>query len=69
MYCVTALAVQGKTAAAGATAVNALVDVSAFYREHVLPELTTEDVNVRPVLKADALRSARGHSHATELCM
>ena len=61
MYCVTALAVLGKTAAAGATSVNELVDVEAFFREHALPELTTADVNARPVLKADALRCVPRH--------
>jgi Cse1 len=58
LYCVTVVAVMAKTAAAGATAVNGLVDVSAFYSQHVLPELTTEDVDARPVLKADCLRRA-----------
>ena len=58
LYMVMALAVRGKTLAAGATTVNELVDFEAFCREHVLPEIATDDVNARPVLKADALRCA-----------
>lgn len=56
MYLVMALAVKGKTAALGATTVNALVDVTQFFQQHVLPELGTAELDVRPVLKADALR-------------
>lgn len=58
LYMVMALAVRGKTLAAGATTVNELVDFEQFCREHVLPEIGTDDVNARPVLKADALRCA-----------
>jgi exportin-2 (importin alpha re-exporter) len=56
VYMFMALAVRGKTLAAGATTVNEKTDVEQFFREHILPELATEDVGARPVLKADALR-------------
>ena len=55
-YLVTALAVRGKTAAAGATATNALVNLQDFYAQQIAPELGTADVNERPILKADALK-------------
>eukprot|EP00892_Ulva_mutabilis_P007603 jgi/Ulvmu1/5214/UM022_0007.1 len=56
LYMVMALAVKGKTAAAGATTVNSLVDINAFFQQHIVSELTTADINERPVLKADSLR-------------
>lgn len=58
LFCATALAVQGRTAAQGATAVNDLVAVPQFAAAHVLPELAEENVNARPVIKADCLRCA-----------
>jgi exportin-2 (importin alpha re-exporter) len=51
-----ALAVRGRTAAAGVTAVGEGVDVAAFYSAHVRPELDAADVNERPIVKAAALR-------------
>jgi exportin-2 (importin alpha re-exporter) len=56
LYMVMALAVKGKTAASGATVINELVNIEQFFHEHVLPELLTDNVNERPVLKADCLR-------------
>lgn len=58
LYMVMALAVKGKTAASGATTINELVDITSFLQQHIVPELTTADVNKRPVLKADGLRCA-----------
>lgn len=58
MQLVTALAVKGKTAAAGATSVNQLVDLNDFYTQHVAPELADANVDAKPVVKADALRFA-----------
>lgn len=55
-YLVTALAVRGKTAAAGATTTNALVNLQDFYGQQVAPELQAANVNERPILKADALK-------------
>lgn len=62
LHMVMALAVKGKTAAAGATSVNELVNVEQFCEQHVMPELSTADVNERPVLKADGLRCASAGS-------
>ena len=64
MHMVMALAVKGKTTAAGATSVNELVNIEQFFEEHVLPELSTTDVNERPVLKADGLRCVHPSMHA-----
>jgi exportin-2 (importin alpha re-exporter) len=58
LHMVMALAVKGKTAAAGATSLNELVDIDKFADDHVLPELRSADANERPVLKADSLRCA-----------
>jgi len=57
MYLVTALAVKGKTVAAGATSTNALVNIPDFYNKHVAPDLAPESAGkVHQVLVADALK-------------
>lgn len=57
MYLVTALAVKGKTVAAGATSTNALVNIPDFYINHVAPDIAPESVGkVHKVLAADALK-------------
>ena len=58
IYLVSALAVRGRTAAAGATSTNELVNLRDFYAAHVAPELASPDVEARPVVKADCLRFA-----------
>lgn len=58
IYLVSALTVKGRTAAAGATSTNALVNLQEFYSAHVAPELAAADVEARPVIKADCLRFA-----------
>ena len=58
IYLVSALAVRGRTAAAGATSTNQLVNLQEFYAAHVAPELAAADVDGRPVVKADCLRFA-----------
>ncbi len=56
IYLVMALTVRGKTAAQGATATNQLVNVMDFFSQHILPELQSQQLDQRPVLKADALK-------------
>ena len=56
IYLVMALTVRGKTAAQGATTTNQLVNVLDFFSQHVLPELQSQQLAERPVLKADALK-------------
>lgn len=56
IYLVMALTVRGKTAAQGATTTNQLVNVLDFFSQHVLPELQSQQLDERPVLKADALK-------------
>lgn len=56
MYLVTALTVRGKTAAAGATTTNTLVNLQDFFAQQVAPELAAANVNDQPILKADALK-------------
>ena len=58
IYLVSALAVRGRTAAAGATSTNSLVNLQEFYAAHVAPELAATDVDARPIVKADCLRFA-----------
>ena len=55
MYLIIALTVRGKTAAAGATSTNQLVNIGQFFQEHVVPELQSSKDNL-PVLKADCLK-------------
>ncbi len=56
IYLVMALTVRGKTAAQGATTTNQLVNVMDFFNQHVLPELQSQQLDQRPVLKADSLK-------------
>ncbi|CAI7733044.1 unnamed protein product [Closterium sp. NIES-53] len=56
VFLVVALAVKQKTAAAGATATNNLVNLGEFFSGQILPELRAADVNSQPVLKANALK-------------
>ena len=56
IYLVMALTVRGNTAAKGATTTNQLVNVMDFFSQHVLPELQSQQLDQRPVLKADALK-------------
>lgn len=59
IYLVSALTARGKTAAAGATSTNQLVNLPDFYAAHVAPELAAAaDPDARPVIKADCLRFA-----------
>lgn len=58
IYLVSALTVRGRTAAAGATSTNVLVNLQDFYTAHIAPELADADVERRPVIKADCLRFA-----------
>jgi exportin-2 (importin alpha re-exporter) len=58
IFLVSALAVRGRTAAAGATVTNQLVNLQDFYVTHVKPELADADVESRPIIKADCLRFA-----------
>ncbi|KAL6780583.1 hypothetical protein ACKKBF_B12565 [Auxenochlorella protothecoides x Auxenochlorella symbiontica] len=58
IYLVAALTLRGKTASAGATSTNDLVNLQDFYAQHIAPELAAADVNDLPVLKADALKFA-----------
>eukprot|EP01027_Heterolobosea_sp_BB2_P009671 GEZU01014244.1.p1 GENE.GEZU01014244.1~~GEZU01014244.1.p1 ORF type:complete len:683 (-),score=211.25 GEZU01014244.1:922-2970(-) len=54
IYLVTAIAVKAKTAAAGTTAVNQLVDVNDFLRTQIIPLIQGPGAN--DILKADALK-------------
>jgi exportin-2 (importin alpha re-exporter) len=56
LYLVTSLAAKGQTQKSGITKVNNLVDINAFFDQHVLPELQEEAIDQRPVVKADCLR-------------
>jgi len=54
---VVALAVKGKTASLGATAINAFVPLMQFWKEQIEPEiLGANGINNAPLLKADALK-------------
>jgi hypothetical protein len=56
IYLVMAVTVRGRTGERGATTTNRLVDVGDFFAKQVLPELQDPNVDVRPLLKADALK-------------
>ncbi|KAJ3445540.1 exportin-2 [Anaeramoeba flamelloides] len=54
IYLVIALTVKTKTQASGATSASSLIDITSFYQDHILPEITNNDSH--PVLKTDSLK-------------
>lgn len=56
IYLVTSMAVKGQTAKHGITQTSELVNITDFFREFILPDLESLNVNEFPVLKADALK-------------
>lgn len=57
LFLLTSVASRGvSTAQQGVTATNALVDVVAIFREHVLPDLQLAPSEVNPIVRADAIR-------------
>jgi len=56
IYLVTSLAAKGQTQKHGITQVSQLVDTNDFFKNQILPELTTADVNKFPVLKASSIK-------------
>jgi exportin-2 (importin alpha re-exporter) len=56
VYLMTAVAARGGTAASGVTATNPLVDVVAFFSQHVFSDLQADTGAVHPVLQVDAIR-------------
>lgn len=58
IFLVTALTAKGRTAAAGATATNELVDLRDFFVTHIKPEIFDSNKESRPIIKADCLKFA-----------
>ncbi|KAK4290993.1 hypothetical protein Pmani_036148 [Petrolisthes manimaculis] len=56
IYLVTTLSAKGHTARHGATKINALCNISEFYKTHILPEVQDQNVNHLPILKAEAIK-------------
>jgi len=56
VYLMTAVATRGATASQGVTSTNALVDVVAFFSEHVYADLHAGAGEVHPILQVDAIR-------------
>ncbi|XP_074596688.1 chromosome segregation 1 [Brevipalpus obovatus] len=56
IYLVTALSVKGSTFRTGTTHTSKLVNIVEFYKNFVHRDLEGTDVNVLPVLRADALK-------------
>lgn len=56
LYLVTSLTNKGQTQKHGITQATALVNLSDFTAQHILPELMKPDVNSIPVIKADAIK-------------
>eukprot|EP01083_Nonionella_stella_P081201 223562_1 len=56
LFLVIAIAVKKKTVRAGATEVNQNVNVPEFMTNHVFPELTSENIEQLPILKADCIK-------------
>jgi exportin-2 (importin alpha re-exporter) len=56
MYIILALAVQGKTQGKGVTKTNQYVDIMEFFGGHVVPELKSDPIDERPVLRADCIK-------------
>lgn len=56
IYLVTSLTAKGQTSKHGITHTNELVNVQDFFREHIVPDLQSPNMNEFPVLKADAIK-------------
>lgn len=56
IYLLTSVATRGATQTQGVTATNALVDVIAFFSEHVASDLQQGAFSVHPIIKADAIK-------------
>ncbi|CAB4022796.1 exportin-2-like, partial [Paramuricea clavata] len=56
IYLVTSLATKKQTAKHGATQASELVNLTDFFNNQILPELKSPNIDLTPVLKADALK-------------
>ncbi|PVD23451.1 hypothetical protein C0Q70_16723 [Pomacea canaliculata] len=56
LYLITSLASKGMTQKQGVTQTSELVNITDFYRGHVLPDLQSSNVDETPILKADAIK-------------
>ena len=56
LHLVIAVAVMSSSATTGAGALNQDVDILDIFNSHVLPELHDDDVDSRPIVKADAVK-------------
>lgn len=56
LHLVLAAAVMSTSSAQGAGTLNPNVNILDIFNVHVLPELHDEDVNARPIVKADAIK-------------
>jgi len=67
VYLMTAVATRGATASQGKTSTNALVDVVAFFSEHVYADLNAGAGEVHPILQVDAIRFL--YSFRNQVCI
>ncbi|XP_074642803.1 exportin-2-like [Tubulanus polymorphus] len=56
IYLVTSLAAKAKTQKLGITQTSELVNITDFFNSHIVPDLTSPNVDDLPVLKADAMK-------------
>ncbi|CAH1774646.1 unnamed protein product [Owenia fusiformis] len=56
VYLVTTLAAKAQTQKHGITQTSSLVNLQDFFNSQIVPDLQNENVNERPILKADALK-------------
>jgi len=56
VYLVTSLAAKGQTERHGATQTSQLVNIADFFQSHILPELSSNQLDAMPVLKATCIK-------------
>lgn len=56
LHLVLAVSVRNASSAAGAGELNPNINILSIFDSHILPEIQDEDVNARPIVKADAIK-------------
>ncbi|KAL4236748.1 Exportin-2 [Mactra antiquata] len=56
IYLVTSLAAKAQTQKHGITQTSELVNITDFYNSHIAPDIQDQDVNSKPVIKADCIK-------------
>lgn len=56
LYLVTSLAAKAQTQKHGITQTSSLVNITDFFQSHIAPDIQASEIDVSPILKADAIK-------------